>query len=241
MIDGHAHLSDIEEIAGVIERARAAGVVQILAVGMDLDSNRRTLVLADEYSGTVLPAIGYHPWNIQAEKMEAALALMEEHLQRCVAVGEVGLDYKVKVKKSLQWEVFSQVLRLANRHRLPVIVHSRYSHQRCHKMVSEAGIDRAVFHWYSGPLDILDRIIGDGYFVSCTPALAYSPAHRKAIQHAPLDRILVETDCPVAYQGKASEPAHLIETIRQLSLLKRLPQDEAARITTATAESLFKR
>jgi TatD DNase family protein len=158
-----------------------------------------------------------------------------------VAVGEVGLDYKVKVKKSLQWEVFARVLRLANRHRLPVIVHSRYSHQRCHKMVSEEGIDRAVFHWYSGPLDILDRIIGDGYFVSCTPALAYSPAHRKAIRHAPLDRILVETDCPVAYQGKASEPAHLIETIHQLSLLKRLPRDEVARVTTDSAESLFER
>ncbi len=241
MIDGHAHLSEIEELAGPIERAKRAGVAQILAVGMDMASNRRTLVLAEKYGDMVLPAIGYHPWNIKIEEMEATLAHMDAHLGRCVAVGEVGLDYKVKVKKALQREVFAQVLHLANRHRLPVIVHARYSHRRCHEMVSQAGIDRAVFHWYSGPLDILDRIIDDGYFVSCTPALATSENHRKAIRHAPLERILVETDCPVAYQGMVSEPAHLIETIRQLSLLKRLPQDEVARVTTATAERLFPR
>ena len=241
MIDGHAHLSEMEKIAGTIERARAAGVAQILAVGMDMASNRRTLALAEEYSGTVLPAIGYHPWSIQAKEMDATLAHMDEHLRHCVAVGEVGLDYKVKVKKALQWEVFAQALRLANSHRLPVIVHARYSHQRCHQMVSQAGIERAVFHWYSGPMDILDRIIDDGYFVSCTPALATSPNHREAIRHAPLQRILVETDCPVAYQGKASEPAHLIETIRQLSLLKRMPVDEVARVTTDTAGRVFAR
>ena len=240
MIDGHAHLNQIKDPAEAIARARAAGVDRILAVGMDLTSNRRTLALADEYRGVVLPAVGYHPWNIESEKLTATLAHMDNHLKRCVAVGEVGLDYKIKVKKTLQWEVFAEVLRLAYRHRKPVIVHSRYSHQRCHQMVSEAGIDRAVFHWFSGPLDRLDRIIADGYYVSCTPALATSPAHRKAMRHAPLEKILVETDCPVAYQGKASEPAHLVETIRQLSLLKHLPDKEVARMTTSTARKLFR-
>lgn len=239
MIDGHAHLNEIEDAAGAVERARAAGVTQILAVGMDLASNRRTLTLADEYRSVVVPAIGYHPWNIAIDDLPITLTHMDEHLNRCVAVGEVGLDYKIRVKKAVQWEVFAEVLKLAKRHRKPVIVHSRFSHQRCHRMVAEAGIDRAVFHWYSGPLDILDRIIADGYYVSCTPALAASPAHRKAIRHAPLERVLVETDCPVAYQGKASEPALLTETIRQLSLLKGLPAQKVANITTATARRFY--
>ena len=130
MIDGHAHLSEIEELAGPIARAKRAGVAQILAVGMDMASNRRTLALAEQYGGMVLPAIGYHPWNIKIEEMEATLAHMDAHLGRCVAVGEVGLDYKIKVKKALQREVFAQVLHLANSHRLPVIVHARYSHRR---------------------------------------------------------------------------------------------------------------
>ncbi len=239
MIDVHAHLNEIEDAAGAVERARAVGVSRILAVGMDLESNRRTLALADEHSKVVLPALGYHPWNIDTEEVTATLSHIDEHLERCVAVGEVGLDYKTKIKKSVQWEVFAEVLRLANRHRKPVIVHSRFSHQRCHRMVSEEGVGRAVFHWFSGPLETLKRIIDDGYFVSCTPALATSAAHRKAIRHAPLKRILVETDCPVSYQGRASEPALLIETIRQLSLLKRVPEKQVARVTTATARKLF--
>ena len=239
MIDGHAHLDEIEDAAGAVARARAAGVDRILAVGMDIASNRRTLALAEEHRGVVLPAVGYHPWRIASEEMTVTLAHVEKNLQRCVALGEVGLDYKVKVKKSLQWEVFAEVLHLARRYGKPVIVHSRYSHQRCHRMVVEAGIDRAVFHWFSGSLEILDRIIADGYYVSCTPALATSPAHRKAIRHAPLDRILVETDCPVPYQGKVSEPAHLLETIRALSLLKALPEAEVVRITTASACRFF--
>jgi TatD DNase family protein len=240
LIDGHAHLHEIEDAAEAVDRARAAGVTQILAVGMDLASNRRTLALAEAHRDAVLPAVGYHPWNIVSEDLPATLAHMDAHLHRCVAVGEVGLDYKVKVKKALQQEVFNKVLRLAGRHRKPVIVHSRFSHQRCHRMVSQHGIERAVFHWFSGPLDVLDRIVADGYYVSCTPALAYSTAHQQAMRHAPLERILVETDCPVPYQGKPSEPAHLIETIRQLSLLKRLPEKKVARITAASARRLFR-
>lgn len=239
LIDGHAHLNEIEDAAGAVERARAAGVEQILAVGMDLASNRLTLALAEAHRGVVRPAIGYHPWNIKADDLAPTLAHIEAHLHRCVAVGEVGLDYKVKVKKTLQREVFAELLLLARRHRKPVIVHSRFSHQRCHQMVAKAGVERAVFHWFSGPLEILEVIIADGYYVSCTPALATSLVHRKAIRQAPLERILVETDCPVTYQGQASEPADLVETIRQLSLLKGLPQDRVVRTTTATAKSVF--
>lgn len=240
MIDVHAHLNAIEDATGAVERACAAGVEQILAVGMDRESNRRTLALADEHSGVVRPAIGCHPWNIATEDLAATLAHMDEHLHRCVAVGEVGLDYKIKVKKALQWEVFAEVLRLARRHGKPVIVHSRFSHQRCHRMVADEGVDRAVFHWFSGSTEILDRIIADGYYVSCTPALAYGKAHQQAMRHAPLERILVETDSPVAVRGRPSEPAHLIETIRRLGMLKCLPEEEVARITTASARSLFR-
>jgi TatD DNase family protein len=239
LIDGHAHLNEIEDVNGAIERARAKGVTHIVAVGMDVESNRRTLALAEEYPGIVYPAIGYHPWSIRADDIDATLAFVDRHLERSIAVGEVGLDYKVKLKKPIQWEVFARMLDLAHRHRKPVIVHARYSHQRCHRKVADAGIEKAVFHWFSGPLEVLDRIVEDGYWVSCTPALAYSPAHQAAIKKAPLNRILIETDCPVPYSGKASEPAHLLDTLDHLSRLKDLPVEKVARATTANAREFF--
>lgn len=239
LIDVHAHLETIEPVDEVLERARSAGIKQVVAVGMDLKSNLKTLDIAGRFPGTVLPAIGYHPWRILAEDVDRNLAFIDTHLSQCVALGEVGLDYKVKVKKSLQWDVLSRILNFAVSQKKPVIVHSRFSYLRTFQMVSAAGVERAVFHWYSGPLDILEEIIHNGYYISATPALAYSRFHQAAVQKAPLERILIETDSPVAYQGKRSEPVNLIDTLKSLSLLKEMPVQKVADITTKNARHFF--
>jgi len=239
LIDGHAHLDAIIPISPAIERACSMGVSRIIAVGMDFDSNRKTVEIADKYPGCVFPAIGYHPWSIRENEIEDTLAFIEKHIDRCVAVGEVGLDYKIKVKKPLQWEVFSRVLKIARKNGKPVIIHTRFSYERAHRMVVDADIKKAVFHWYSGPENVLSRIIEDGYFVSATPALAFSKAHREAIIKAPLERILIETDSPVKYRYQTSEPADLIETLRQLAQLKGLSQDQVARITVENTQAFY--
>jgi TatD DNase family protein len=239
MIDTHAHLNEIEDIHEAILRAKEVGLQGIVAVGMDLLSNQRTLHLASEFPEMVYPAIGYHPWSINQETKGQNLEFIEKNLAKCIALGEVGIDYKTKVKKSLQWEIFSKLLSMAFRWNRPVIVHSRFSHQRSHHMVKDAGIEKAVFHWYSGPLEILSKIIDQGYYVSATPALAYSPPHRAAMIAAPLERILVETDSPVEYQGRISEPAHLMITLKELSKLKGVPFEDVQFITSNNAKLFF--
>jgi TatD DNase family protein len=239
LIDGHAHLDAIAPIDPVIERACSVGVSRIIAVGMDLESNKKTLEIAGNYPGCIFPAIGYHPWSIRETEIENTLLFIEKHIARCVALGEVGLDYKIKVKKAVQWDVFSRVLKIARKNEKPVIIHTRFSYERAHRMVVEAGIKKAVFHWYSGPENILSRIIEDGFFVSATPALAFSKAHREAIAKAPLEKILIETDSPVKYRYKTSEPADLTETLRQLAQLKGLSEDHAAVITTENSVRLY--
>jgi TatD DNase family protein len=106
-------------------------------------------------------------------------------------------------------------------------------------MVAVSGVEKVVFHWYSGPLDILDHILADGFWVSATPALAYSLPHRAVIAKAPLERILIETDAPVKYRDKVSEPADLRITLRELSHLKNVPQDRLASVTTENAKRFF--
>jgi TatD DNase family protein len=239
LIDGHVHLSEIEPAEKAVENAEHAGVKRMIAVAMNLDSCRKTLTLAHRFQDSVLPAIGYHPWSIKEEDMVDTLIFITQNIHRCVAVGEVGLDYKVKVKKKLQKEVFSKLLNLAAEVHKPVIIHSRFSYRRTYEMAVEAGVQKAVFHWYSGPKDILDNIIESGFFVSATPALAYSPHHQAAMKRAPVERILIETDAPVQYGDRASEPADLQETLFHLSRIKKMPEDQLANVVTKNAEKFF--
>jgi len=239
LIDAHAHLDRVGAIEAVIGRALKAGVGRIVAVGMDYASNRKILDLAARFEPIVCPAIGYHPWLLRPQDVERTVAQIDAHLPACVAMGEVGLDYRVKVKKTLQREVLARLFELARLHAKPVVLHTRFSHQRAHRMAVEAGLDKAVFHWYSGPLEILEQILADGFWVSATPALTYSRPHQEAIRQAPLDRILIETDTPVAYEGLTSEPAHLVLTLQALSRLKGLPERELAMLTAENARRFY--
>jgi TatD DNase family protein len=239
MIDSHAHLNEIENVDAALVRARDAGITGIVAVGMDIASNRATLELNRRFSNLVYPAMGYHPWSITPEDVEDNLAFIQKHLAQCVALGEVGLDYQAKVKKKVQQEVFAALLNLAVREGKPVIIHTRFSQQRAHRMLQEAGIAKAVFHWFSGPLEVLQEILADGYFISATPALAYSPPHQAAIQAAPLAQILIETDAPVVYQEKVSEPADLLVTAREMSRVKGIELSQVIDTSTANARRFF--
>jgi TatD DNase family protein len=239
MIDSHAHLNEIEAVEGALARAQEVGITGIVAVGMDVASNQATLELSRRFPHLIYPAVGYHPWSITPEGVEDNLAFIREHLAGCVALGEVGLDYQAKVKKKVQQEVLAALLDLAARENKPVILHTRFSQQRALRMVKEAGIARAVFHWYSGPLEVLQEILAEGYFISATPALAYSPPHQAAVQAAPLSRILIETDAPVVYQEKVSEPAHLLVSARELSRLKGIELSQVIETTTANARGFY--
>jgi TatD DNase family protein len=231
IIDGHAHLNELENPGHEFEKAKHAGVKAIIGVGMDIASNRRILELAGEYPGFVFPAIGYHPWEIREEEIERNLAFIEENIGNCTALGEVGVDYKAKIKKPIQRRVFGEIVRIATRYDKPLILHCRYSHQRVFSMILEAGVRRAVFHWYNASLELLQEIVSAGYYVSATPALRYSPPHQEAIKEAPIERILVETDCPVSFEEKESRPSDVVVTVDELARIKGMPVSAVADAT----------
>jgi TatD DNase family protein len=238
-VDSHAHLEELDDLPGSLQEAKATGVCGIIAVGMDIASNKKILEIAGANTQYVFPALGYHPWEIRQEEVEANLSFIRNHIEEGVALGEIGLDYKIKVKKELQWKVFGELLDIALESNKPVIIHCRYSHRRAFEMVREREIKRAVFHWYSGPLRLLDEILEMGYFISGTPALVYSPPHQEAIKRAPLERILLETDTPVSYQGRESRPKDVHITLKEVGRLKRLVPPMVSEQTTANASLLF--
>ena len=240
-IDGHAHLAEMEDGQSAIDEAREEGLTAIVAVGMDLDSNFRTLRIAEANRGFVLPAIGYHPWSLKSSAVKKTLAFIEEHINAAVALGEVGLDVTANTSGSLQEEVFAAILTMARRHDKALILHGLKAQERVYSLLREHGISKAVFHWYADSLDLLRDILAAGYLISATPALLYSPPHQAAIREAPLNRIILETDCPERYRDflPRSRPRDLVITSREVARVKGLPVDEVMRQTSENVSELL--
>jgi TatD DNase family protein len=240
LVDTHTHLEQVEEVAQALDRARASNVAAVVAVGMNLASNKQILDLSSKYPDLVFPALGIHPWALEAEEMDETIEFVESHIATCVGVGEIGLDYWLKKKdKKLQREVFGKLLDIAKKHDKPVSTHSRGSYEDVFRMVRESGVKSAVFHWYSGPLEITREILRCGYYVSATPAVEYSEKHREVIACVPLENLLLETDCPVKYHDVKSEPANVNVALQEVARLKGENPDLVASVTTKNAIALF--
>ncbi len=245
MIDTHTHLADLPEDA--IERAKAAGLKGVVAVSATVATCEATLRLRERHPGFVHAALGVHPTEFFNEDLEAVLIIIRGNAKSLVAVGEIGLDYwhrlvrKDKAQRGRQAEFYVAQLTVARELDLPVSIHSRGAWRDCLGLASEHGPGRGVFHWYSGPLDVLDDVLDAGYYVSCTPALEGSPELRAAMERAPLERILVETDSPVWIKNlnRPSEPADVRLTLGHLAELKGLPRGDVEAATARNAESLF--
>jgi TatD DNase family protein len=248
LIDTHAHLEEIENLEPVLAQARQAGVIAIVAVGSDLETNEKTLKLAELYKNFVYPALGYHPSSINKAEIEANLEFMESHVDKAVAIGEVGLDYHKRVRaradKDLQKNVFREVLGIAKANQKPALIHSRYAWRDALDLVREARLEKAVFHWYAGTSSVLRDIVIQGYFISATPAVEYHAEHRRAVKEIPLERMLLETDAPVVYRrGREfeyeSRPADVVRSLRGAAGLKGVSEAQLAEVTTENAMRFF--
>ncbi|OGO36002.1 MAG: hypothetical protein A2147_10715 [Chloroflexi bacterium RBG_16_57_8] len=247
-VDTHAHLEEIGALDQVLAGARSAGLAAIIGVGSDLESNQKVLDIAGLHQGFVYPAMGLHPWNLKETEIDRNLEFIDSHADGAVGIGEIGLDYHKKVLavagKDLQKRVLAALLRIAGEHDRPAMLHSRYAWRDCLTLVEEARIERAVFHWYTGPSSVLRDIVGQGYYLSATPAIEYHEEHRRAIKEAPLERLLLETDSPVTY-GKGGDlpyearPSDVLRSLRGAAALKGLPEADVADITTENAARLF--
>ena len=248
LVDTHAHLDEIEDLTPTIDRAMAAGLSAIVAVGQGLDSNLKTLEIADRYRGFVYAALGWHPWYIKEDEIEANLEFIDGNMGRAVGVGEIGLDYHKRVRavadKDLQKHVLNRLLEIARKHDKPALIHSRYAWRDAYDTVDGAGLDRAVFHWYTGTSGVLRDVIARGYYISVTPAVEYHDEHRRAVKETPLEQLLLETDSPVTY-GRGSDhefiarPEDVRRSLKTAAELKGISEAELAAVTTANAERLF--
>jgi TatD DNase family protein len=249
VIDTHAHLDELKELDSALEKAKNAGVIAIIAVGSNHQSNIKTLTIWQEHDGFVYPALGLHPWelgSLSASEIDENLRFIEQNIASAVAVGEIGLDYDKRVvkvaPKQLQQEVLSRLLDIARRHAKPAIIHSRYAWRDALQIIQDARVEKAVFHWFTGFSSVLRDIIDAGYFISATPAAEYHEEHIRAVKEAPLNGLLLETDCPVTYGRAAryeSQPADVLRSLEAVSGLKGIDKATLAEQTVKNAVEFF--
>ena len=249
VIDTHAHLDELQNLDSTLEGAREAGVIAIVAVGSNHQSNIDTLKISQEHRRFVYPALGLHPWelaNLGPSEIDDNLRFVEQNIASAVAVGEIGLDYHKRVlkvaSKELQQEVLGRLLNIARKYAKPAIIHSRYAWKDALQLVQDVGIDKAVFHWFTGFSNVLKDIIDGGYFVSATPATEYHEEHRRAVKEAPLQKLLLETDCPVTYGREVryeSRPIDVLRGLKAVSQLKGVDEATIAEQTTRNAIEFF--
>ncbi|RMF93849.1 MAG: YchF/TatD family DNA exonuclease [Candidatus Schekmanbacteria bacterium] len=252
IIETHSHLSfpDFkDDLPDVLKRAREKGVEVIITVSADILSTRENAKIAKQEE-RVFFTPGIHPHDTDNAK-EEYFREIEEILKRdklAVAVGETGLDfYRNHSTRKRQEESFIRFIDIAKRLNKPLVIHCRDAYSRLSEIIEseEAGIAGGVVHCFSGDYNFARTILDNGFFIGVGGTITYpkSNAIREVIKRVPMERIVLETDCPYlapqAVRGKRNEPSFLTYIIDEIALLKGLSNSDVARVTSLNASTLF--
>ena len=248
MIDSHAHLTMRKyrnDLEAVLARARAGGIKAIVNIGFDIDSSADALRLAQEHDD-LYAAVGVHPHD--AETVDDFILSYLEELSadpRVVAIGEIGLDYYRNLSpRRVQEEVFVKQLALAKKVGLPVIIHDRDAHRRVMEILKSEKAACGVMHCFSGDMGLARQALDLGFYISFAGPITYNGGRAGDIMRKmPIDRLLVETDCPylapVPFRGKRNEPAYVKYVIERAATFLGKTPEEVEAVTDENARRLF--
>ncbi len=252
-IDTHAHYDDKafdRDRAAVLEKVKAAGCEALINCACDKKSIRSTLALAKQHR-FVYAALGYHPENLKGLDYDDIDLLYDriDGNEKVVAVGEIGLDYHWDASpREEQKDWFIEQLELAKELELPVIVHSRDAAEDTWRILSDCDVSYCggVVHAFSGSREMAERYLELGLYIGLGGFCTFENAKKlsAAIPYLPLDRILVETDCPyltpAPHRGERNDSSYIPFVIERIAELKELDASEVAAAVTANARKLFR-
>lgn len=256
-IDGEAFDADRDE---VVQRARDAGVVAMLNVGTGdphSDDFRKAVAVAELY-GNVYSSVGVHPHDAKLydDKAEAHLTDLVRSSNKVIAWGEIGLDYYYDHSpRDVQREVFRRQIRVAKTLNLPILIHSRDAdddtvevlREECGPTNSDKGVRvPGIMHCFGGTPEMAMALLPLGFLISFAGNVTFKKAEnlREAARIVPLDKLLIETDCPfltpIPFRGKRNEPAYVEHTARFLAEFYGITLEALADQTTRNFLDFFK-
>jgi TatD DNase family protein len=253
MIDTHTHLDDPRYDAdreAVMARAREAGVDTFVTIGCDLSTSRSAVTLADRYADAYA-TVGVHPHEVKhiGDDWYDKLRRLAEH-PKVVAYGEIGLDYHYNHSSPKQQrDRFREQVNLARELRLPIVIHTREAQDDTMTILREeqAADVGGVFHCFSGDSRLAKDALDLGFYLSISGVVTFHNATmlREIVKTVPLDRILIETDCPyltpVPYRGKRNEPAYVKLVAEKIAeAIGAMDVEKVGAHTSENARRLFK-
>jgi TatD DNase family protein len=251
LIDSHCHVGEPEYDAdrpAVLARARSAGVGALIvtAAGGGAETSRRAIEVA-EREADCWAVVGVHPHDARLvdDVLFEEIRALARH-PRVVGIGETGLDFHYEHSpRDRQLAEFRRFVALARETSLPVVVHSRAAAAETLEMLVEQRVDRGVMHCFTYGPDVARCVVELGLYVSFSGIVTFRGAHevREAARQVPLDRVLVETDCPYLApepkRGRRNEPARLLDVVRGLAAALERPTEEIAERSGENARRLF--
>jgi TatD DNase family protein len=247
IIDTHTHLDNqkfINDVDDVIKRAKDAGVKKFIIPAADPKDLNRAINLAEKYD-EIYFGVGVHPVDIDKYSDSLLLDFIEH--PKCVAVGEIGLDYhwvKETDKRKKQIEYFHRQIEIANKYNKPIIVHIREATQDSINVIKEHPEINGVFHCYNAAEQLLD--FNDRFYYGIGGVITFKNAKKliNVFPKIPKNRVLIETDAPYLtpepFRGKRNEPAYTIYIRDKIANLWNETKEKVEEITTNNAKRLFK-
>src|SRR3989338_5481603 len=222
LVDSHCHLDFFPDLKPVILRAKEHGVNSMVSCATGLASIKKHMAIQKEF-GEVKICLGIHPVDfLKMKKNEAkkALLLVEKNASKCTAVGEIGLDNKYAktvLEKRAQEEIFRLQVRIAVENDLPAVVHARFAEQKAMQVLKEEGAKKVLMHWFTNSIESVRIAQKGGYFMSCGPIIHSSKEALEIAKKIPQELLLLETDAPVSFLGRQSEPFWIKWVLEKLS------------------------
>ena len=246
IFDTHAHYDD-PKFDGVRDdllcELHKNGVANIITCAVDGNSAKAALNLADKYD-FIFAAVGIHPENLESNTSVEEIKRLSAH-KKCMAIGEIGLDYYyTSENKEEQKEVFEKQVVLANELNLPVIVHDREAHGDTHEILKRHK-PKGVLHCFSGSVEMAKEIIALDMYIGVGGSVTFKNARKlpDVIKEIPLDRLLLETDCPYLcpepYRGKLCHSGYITLTAKKVAEILSVSSDFLLRATLENAKNLF--
>jgi TatD DNase family protein len=248
LIDTHSHL-DFEDFdkdrEEVIARAFDSGIKAIVNVGTNFESSKKSIALAEKYEN-IYASVSLHPIDVEREKFDEKEWVKLASHPKVVAIGETGFDFYHRSNRAKQKEIFEKLIKIACQVKKPLILHSREADEEILEVLkqNELSEKRGVIHCFGRSYEVAKKFLDLGFLISYTGNITYNKERVVSVSEVPLDKIMVETDCPfmapVPFRGQRNEPLYVKYVAQKIAEIKNESFERVVEMTTGNVKRLFK-